>query len=292
MAVPFAICYLNGAYPPLADARISPLDRGFLFADSVYEVLAVLDGRPYRFREHFDRLERSLKEVCIANPHTHRQWLDIVTELVKRNDARNSYVYVQVTRGMEFGRNHAFPAAATPTVFALANPLPELTDEIRANGMKAITVEDFRWARCDIKSTMLLANVLMKQAAAETGANEAIIVSDGLVREGASTSVCVVKQGAVITPPDSRRILPGTTRDAALELAEKNFPTHLRDVSVDELYSADEVWITAATRDVLPITSIDGKRIGDGKPGPLWHRMMDLFAQDRHRLAATDALDS
>ena len=292
MASPFPVCHLNGDLVSLADARISPLDRGFLFADSVYEVLAVFDGRPYRFRQHFDRLERSLKEVRIANPHTHEQWLQIVNDLVARNGAQNSYVYVQVTRGMEFGRNHAFPATSTPTVFAIASPLPELTDEIRAHGMKAITVEDFRWARCDIKSTMLLANVLMKQAATEAGANEAIIVSDGQVREGASTSVFIVTQGTVVTPPNSQRILPGTTRDAALELAAKHMPAQVRAITVDELLAADEVWIAAATRDVLPITSVDGKRIGSGKPGPLWHRMLELFAQDRRRLADQDALAS
>ena len=224
MAEPLPICYLNGEYQPLRDARISPLDRGFLFGDSVYEVLPVFGGRMFRFREHFDRLARSLREIRMPSPHTHAQWLEILDDLIRRNGGGDMYVYVQVTRGMEYGRNHAFPAKVTPGVFAMAAPLPALTDELRANGLSAITVEDFRWGRCDIKSTALLANVLMKQHAADAGAQEAIIVRDGEVLEGSSTSIFVVSKGAIATPPNSSRILPGTTRDAALELADGAMP--------------------------------------------------------------------
>jgi D-alanine transaminase len=283
MAEPFAICYLNGEYTPLRDARISPLDRGFLFADSVYEVLAVFDGKPYRFDEHFDRLDRSLREARIAAPCSRDAWRTMLDELVAHNRIRECYVYLQVTRGMEYGRNHAFPQQATPTVFAMCSPLPVLTEDIRRRGMSAITIEDFRWGRCDIKSTMLLANVLMKQAAAETGANEAIIVSNGEVLEGASTSIFIVKDGVIATPPNSHRILPGTTRDAVLELAKGVLPTQVRRVQLTELLSADEMWIAAATRDVLPVTQVDGQIIGDGKPGPVWGKMLDLFAADRAR---------
>ena len=290
MAAPLPFCYLNGEYQPLADARISPLDRGFLFADSVYEVLPVFDGRPYRFIEHFDRLERSLREIRIASPYSHADWLAILNGLTVRNDAKNYYAYLQVTRGMEFGRNHAFPVDCKPTVFALCCPLPELTQDNRGHGLSAITVEDFRWGRCDIKSTMLLANVLMKQAAAEADANEAIIVCDGLVREGSSTSVFVIRDGVVATPPNSQRILPGTTRDAALDIAAGAIPTQVRAISVDELRSADEIWIAAATRDVLPITKLDGAPVGNGKPGPLWQQMTELFTLDRNRLAGKPPL--
>ncbi len=290
MAAPLPICYLNGEYSPLVDARISPLDRGFLFADSVYEVLPVFAGRPYRFAEHFDRLDRSLREIRIASPHSHQEWLGILLELIARNGLANLYIYVQVTRGMEFGRNHAFPQDTKATVFAMCSPLPELTADNRAHGLSAITVEDFRWDRCDIKSTMLLANVLMKQSAAEAGANEAIIVSNGEVREGSSTSVFVVSDGTIVTPLNSQRILPGTTRDAVLELAQGNIPTQVRSISVDELLRADEIWISAATRDVLPITQLNGQPVGKGRPGALWHRMIELFASDRQRLANTPAL--
>ncbi len=290
MATPLSICYLNGEYLPLEQARISPLDRGFLFADSVYEVLPIYAGRPYRFVEHFARLDRSLREIRITSPHTQEQWLVVLDKLVALNGGGTCYTYVQVTRGMELGRNHAFPADVTPTVFAMCSPLPELTETMRTQGASAITVEDFRWGRCDIKSTMLLANVLMKQAATEAGANEAIITRAGEVLEGSSTSVFVIVDGALLTPPNSQRILPGTTRDAVLELAHGKLPIEIRSVGVDELFRAEEVWIAAATRDVLPVTRINDCRIGDGNPGPHWQRMMEWFAADRKRLANTPVI--
>lgn len=290
MPDPLPICYLNGAYVPLREARISPLDRGFLFADSVYEVLPAFAGRMFRFKEHLDRLARSLREIKLAVPHTREEWCGILTELIRRNGSGDMYVYLQVTRGMEYGRNHAFPRDPTPSVFAMASPLPILSPALRATGLTAITVEDFRWGRCDIKSTALIANVLMKQQAAEAGAQEAIIVRDGEVLEGSSTSVLIVKDGVLVTPPDSRRLLPGTTRDAALELATGYLPVDIRSVPLEELRAADEVWLTAATRDVLPVTRIDGAVIGSGKPGPHWVRMESAFKEWRARLAGTSAL--
>lgn len=291
MAAPFPICYLNGAFMPLNEARISPLDRGFLFADSVYEVLPAFGGRMFRFREHFDRLARSLAEIRIAAPLTHAQWQDLLSELIRRNGGTDMYLYVQVSRGMEFGRDHAFPVNVQPTVFAIACPLPQLSEEGRVNGLAAITVEDFRWGRCDIKSTMLLANVLMKQRAREAGAQEALIVRDGEVLEGASTSVFIVLDGVVITPPNSRRILPGTTRDATLEVIGAQLPVTVRSIPLDELRRAEEVWITAATRDVLPITRVDGMSIGAGKPGPHWRAVSEGFVALRSRLASQRAYD-
>lgn len=294
--MPLPICYLNGEFLPLAQARISPLDRGFLFADSVYEVLPVFAGRMFRCREHFDRLARSLESVRLAAPHSHEEWLVLLDDLVRRNTTgepggADMYLYVQVTRGMEYGRNHAFPAAVTPSVFAMASQLPVHTPESLARGLAAITVEDFRWGRCDIKTTALLANVLMKQQAADAGAQEAIIVRDGAVLEGSSTSLFVVVQGTLATPPNSRRILPGTTRDAVLELAaDLSLPVQVRPIGVDEMRHADEVWLAAATRDVLPITRIDGRPIGSGRPGPLWMKMSAAFAALRARLATAPPL--
>jgi D-alanine transaminase len=291
MATPLPVCYLNGAYLPLSEARVSPLDRAFLFADSVYEVLPVFDGRMFRFREHFDRLARSLHEIRIESPHTHAEWLAILNEVVSRNGGTDMYVYVQVTRGMEFGRNHAFPAVVQPTIFIMASPLPALTPEILEQGLAAITVEDFRWGRCDIKTTGLLANVLMKQQAADAGAQEAIIVRDGDVMEGSSTSIFVVSGGILATPPNSRRILPGTTRDAALELAAAaSMPLEVRRIAVAELQRADEVWLSAATRDVLPITSIDGRPVGSGKPGAQWRKMQVAFERLKTYLKGTPSL--
>jgi D-alanine transaminase len=290
MAEPLPICYLNGEYQQLREARVSPLDRAFLFGDGVYEVLPVFGGRMFRFREHFDRLARSLNEIRLPSPHTHQQWLTVLDDLVRRNGGGDMYVYVQVSRGMEYGRNHTFPGKTVPGVFAMAAPLPPLTDDIRTNGVSAVTVEDFRWARCDIKSTALLANVLMKQSAADVGATEAIIVREGEVMEGSSTSVFVASKGAVATPPNSNRILPGTTRDVALELADGAIPVTIRRIGIDELHAADEVWISSSTRDVLPVTRIDGRAVGTGKPGPLWHRMIESFDALRQRLAGTPVL--
>jgi D-alanine transaminase len=292
MAAPFPICYLNGTFLPLNEARISPLDRGFLFADSVYEVLPAFAGRMFRFREHFDRLERSLAEIRIRSPLNHAEWHDLLNQLIQRNGAADMYLYAQVTRGMEFGRNHAFPESVTPTVFAMASPLPTLSADARIDGLSAITVEDFRWDRCDIKSTMLLANVIMKQRAAEAGAQEAIIVRDGEVLEGASTSIFLVVDDVLITPPNCNRLLPGTTRDAALEIASDVMPIEVRRISVGELRRAQEVWIAAATRDVLPITKIDGIAVGDGKPGPRWRDISNGFIRMREALAGTPAYDA
>lgn len=292
MPDPLPICYLNGRFLPLSEARISPLDRGFLFADSVYEVLPAYGGRMYRFTQHFDRLARSLHEIDLPSPHTHVGWLQLLQELIDRNGRVDMYIYVQVTRGAEFGRNHAFPAGLTPTVFAMASPIPVLTDALRERGLSAITVEDFRWRRCDIKATTLLANVLMKQRASEADAQEAIVVSNGEVLEGSSTSVLMVRGDVLISPPDATTRLPGTTRDAALELAQNLMRIEIRPMSVAEMFDADEVWIAAATRDVLPVTSIDGKRIGSGKPGPYWERVSQAFIESRASLAATPAYHS
>lgn len=289
MAEPLPQCYLNGEYVALRDARISPLDRGFLFGDGIYEVLPVFGGRMFLFREHFDRLARSLREIQLENPHAHQQWHDILQQLVTVNGGGDMYLYVQITRGMEYGRNHAFPAVVKPTVFAMASPLPVFTDAQRAAGLSAITVEEFRWGRCDIKSTALLANVLMKQQAADAGANESLIVRDGEVLEGSSSSVFIVKNGVLITPPNSHRILPGTTRDAALSLTTGVMPVEIRSISLDELRTADEVWISAATRDVLPVTRVDGAPIGIGRPGPAWIRLSESFKALREQLASTPA---
>jgi D-alanine transaminase len=244
----------------------------------------------FRFREHFDRLARSLKEIQLPSPHTHGEWLALLDELIRRNGSADMYVYVQVTRGVEYGRNHAFPQNTTPSVFAMAAPLPRLKGEERETGVSAITVQDCRWGRCDIKATGLLANVLMKQQAAEAGAQEAIIVSGSEVLEGASTSVFVVRGDSLLTPPNSHRILPGTTRDVVLELAAASMSVEIRPISLQELREADEVWLSAATRDAIPVTKVDGARVGTGRPGVHWKRIDAEFAELRTRLAASPVL--
>jgi D-alanine transaminase len=278
MATPFDICFLNGNYVPLRDARISPLDRGFLFGDSVYEVIPVFDGKAFLLKEHFERLERSLKLIRVESLPSFELVQSICTELVRLNGIRSAYIYLQVTRGMEYGRNHAFPASMTPTVFAMASPLPELTQSVIDNGLSAITVEDFRWGRCDIKATTLLANILMKQQAADAGAQEAIIVRDGEVLEGSSSSVFAIFADELVTPPNSHRLLPGTTREAALRLANSFLKISVRSLSIDELRAADEIWIGAATRDVVPVCRLDSQAVGQGKPGKHWQQMRTLFS--------------
>ena len=285
MAEPFPICYLNGEYLPLRDARVSPLDRAFLYADSVYEVLPVYRGRPFRLAAHCARLNRSLAEIRMAPPLSNEQWAAIVTGLADNNGGGDLYVYLQVSRGAEYGRNHAIPAAIAPTIFGFAAPLPANTPEILRDGVSAVTTEDLRWGRCDIKSTALLANVLAKQVAADAGAMEAILMRDGKMMEGSSTTVHVVRNGTICVPPQSRRILPGTTRNVVLELAERaGIPERVADISREELFTADEVWLGAATREVIAVTRIDGKPVGNGRPGPLWRRVYDLFQQYKREL--------
>jgi D-alanine transaminase len=290
MATPFPTCYLNGAYLPLAEARISPLDRGFLFADGVYEVVPVSRGRPFRLREHLKRLDDSLRSIRIANPHTDAGWLEILARLAAEAGSPEALVYLQVTRGTEFGRNHLFPQGVAPTVFAFANPYPQPSAATLERGLSAVTLEDIRWDRCDIKSVALLGNVLLRQEAADAGADEALLVRDGLLLEGSSSSVFLCIGGKLVTPPNSNRILPGTSRDAVLELADGWLPYEICSLEAREIQSCEEVWIASAGRGVLPVTRVDGEPIGDGRPGALWSEMYARLQRHLDEIAATPAL--
>lgn len=291
MAPPLPVAYLNGRFLPLAEAHISPLDRGFLFADSVYEVLPAYGGRAFLFDEHTARLERSLREIRMASPHTRAEWAAIYAELARRNGGGDMYLYVQVTRGAEDGRNHAIPTGIAPTVFAMAMPLPPITPELLRDGMAAITVPELRWARCDIKSTSLLGNVLAKSAAADQGAGEAILVENGLLREGSSTSVIVVKGGVLHAPPEGNEILPGTTRALVFRLAARlGLDVKVAPVGVDALHAADEILLTFATRGVLPVTRLDGRAVGTGRPGPTWTQLYGAFEAYKREVAGTPVI--
>jgi D-alanine transaminase len=291
MGEPRSICYLNGEYLPLRDARISPLDRGFLYADGCYEVTPVYGGRPFRFQHHHDRLTRSLGEIHMKDPLTHDEWRDLYRGLLSRNGASTAdgYVYVQVTRGAEFGRNHAPLPEVPRTVFAFAAPWPEGRAGWRENGVPAVTAADTRWARCDIKSVSLLANVLLRQLASDDGASECILLRDGKLTDASASSVHAVIGGELRTPPDSWRLLPGTTRSVIEEIAER---TAVRcrsvDVSEAELRGADEILLGAATREVQPVTSLDGKSVGSGKPGPVWRKLYDAYQAYKQSLAGTE----
>lgn len=289
--MPLPICYLNGDYLPLAEARVSPLDRAFLFADAVYEVLPVYASRPFRLREHLDRLNRSLAGIRMAPPLAHGDWAKLCLELIARNSAREAYLYIQVTRGTEFGRNHAWPEDLKPTLFAYITALDPVPPEFLERGVAAVTAADIRWARRDIKSTALLANILLKKLSADAGAFETIMLENGELTEGSSTTVHVVKDGMIHTPPNGHRILPGTTRDVVTELAARlQLRSDSRRVTELELRAADEIWLAFATRGVLPVTTLDGAKVGTGRPGPLFKRMSAAFADYTRQLAATPAL--
>jgi D-alanine transaminase len=274
---------LNGAFVPLKEARISPLDRGFLFADGVYEVVPVYGARPFRLREHLLRLDRSLDGIRMAPVMTHAAWAEMLLELVARNDADDALLYLQVTRGAEHGRNHAWPPGLTPTIFAYCTALEPMPQAMLERGVAAVTAEDIRWARRDIKSTALLGNILLKKLAADAGAFETIMLENDELTEGSSTTVHVVKDGVICAPPNGRRILPGTTRDVVTELAERlRIPCGSTRVSTAELRAADEIWLTFATRGLLPVTTLDGRPVGAGRPhagrpGPLFVRMYQAF---------------
>jgi len=278
MADPLPTSYLNGEFVPLKEARISPLDRGFLYSDGVYEVMPVYEGRPFRFEAHAERLTRSLAAIQMEDPHTREEWREIFATLISRNGGGNQYVYWQVTRGAEYGRNHAPLPRIPRTVFAFCAPLPPITAASLENGVACVTTEDTRWAYCDIKSVSLLANILLRQQSTEVGAAETIMLKDGQLREASASAVHVVINGEIISPPRTRSILPGTTRSAMEEVAKSaGVPYKSAPVSEQQLRSANEIWITSSTREVQAVTMLDGKPVGNGKPGPVWRRIHEAW---------------
>ncbi len=280
------IVYLNGSFLPMREARIPVLDRGFIFGDGVYEVIPVYGRKPFRLAEHLRRLQYSLDGIRLANPYPDSEWSRLILELVARCPHDNQGLYLQVTRGVA-KRDHAFPKGVKPTVFMMTNALSTPSPEMVANGVAAITAADNRWTRCDIKSIALLGNVLMRQLAVDAGANETIMLRDGHLTEGSASNVFTVRGGIIVTPPKSNLILPGTTYDVVLELAKKGgMPVEVRAVTETELRSADEIWITSATREVLAVNLLDGKPVGTGTPGPVFQRMHTLFREFKAQLAA------
>lgn len=290
MGEPHAICHLNGDYLPLREARISPLDRGFLYSDGCYEVTPVYGGRPFRFQQHHDRLTRSLEGIRMADPLSREQWRDVYRGLLERNglSRADGYIYVQVTRGAEYGRNHAPLPDVPRTVFAFAAPWPEGRPGWREDGLPAVTAHDTRWARCDIKSVSLLANVLLRQLAVDQGASECILLREGQLTDSSASSVHVVIEGELRTPPNSWKLLPGTTRGVLEEVAERaGVKWRAADVSEAGLRGASEILLGAATREVQPVTSLDGAPVGNGKPGPVWRRLYDAYQAHKMEVAGT-----
>ena len=278
--------YLNGEFLPLSAARISPLDRGFLFGDGVYEVIPVYSRRPFRIAEHLRRLQDSLDGIRLANPLSNAAWQGVVERLVDDAEFPDQSVYLQVTRGADDKRDQAFPIGVAPTVFAFTSPLVAPSDALREAGVGAITVPDIRWAKCDLKAVSLLANVLLRQQAVEAGCAEAIMLRDGFLTEGAASNIFAVKDGVILTPPQDGRILPGITYDVVLELAARHGAAHeIRPVTEAELRSADELWMTSSTKEVLAIVTLDGRPVGrsddpahpPGRPGPVTRHMHDWY---------------
>ncbi|MDP1928374.1 MAG: D-amino acid aminotransferase [Thiobacillus sp.] len=271
--------YLNGHFMPLADAKVSVLDRGFVFGDGVYEVVPVYSRKPFRLEEHLRRLQGSLDGIRLANPHGVATWREVIERLIALQDFDDQSVYLQITRGVA-PRDHAFPAGVAPTVFMFAQPLVSATDAQKAAGVCAITAPDIRWGRCDIKAVSLLANVLARQQAVETGCAETVMLRDGFLSEGAASNIFAVKNGVLLAPPPSHLILTGITYDVLLELAAAHgIPTELRAISEAELRGVDELWMTSSTKEIMPIVTLDGAAVGSGKPGPL-ARQMDALYQD------------
>ncbi|MGB5831048.1 MAG: D-amino acid aminotransferase [Thiohalocapsa sp.] len=280
--------YLNGRFMPPEQATLSVMDRGFLFADGVYEVIPVYGGVPRRASEHLRRLASSLHGIGLPPPLTDAKWSAVFqrllesTALAESNSASavDQTIYVQVTRGAAPTRDHRFPKQVEPTVLAMVNRLKPRASSLAEQGVAAVLRDDFRWGRCDIKSVALLAAVLLRQDAHESAAEEAILVRDGLVVEGSTSNLFIVSQGRLITPPASRFLLSGITRALTLELARQDgIDCAESDVSVDTLRAADEIWLTSSTREVMPVTRLDGACVGAGVPGPLWRRV-DARYQD------------
>jgi len=271
------ICHLNGEFLPLAEAKVPVLDRGFIFGDGVYEVIPVYGRKPFRIDGHLARLQRSLDAIRIRNPHAGIRWKQLIDELIGHHENNDQSVYLHVTRGVA-KRDHGFPKDLAPTVFMMSNPLVMPSSEQLERGVVGVTATDNRWFRCDIKSTALLANVLLRQLAIDAGAAEAVLLRDGFLTEGSAANIFAVKSGVIVTPAKSHLLLPGITYDVILELAAQNgLPLEQRDVSEAEVRGADELWLTSATREVLAITTLDGRPVGNGAPGPIFRRMHALF---------------
>lgn len=278
------LVYLNGDYLPLEEARVSVLDRGFLFGDGVYEVIPVYSRRPFRLREHLVRLQASLDAIRLANPHSEAEWIERIGRVSAAAEWPDQGIYLQVTRGPG-PRDHAFPQVIRPTVFLMPMPLATPAPELVEQGVCAMTAPDERWLRCDVKSVSLIANVLSRQRSAEAGCAETILLRDGWLTEGTTSNVFIVRDAVILAPPKSNLILPGITYDVVLELARAlDLPYQLRPIAEAELRSADEVWLTSTPKEVLAVTHLDGQPVGDGRPGPVFRRLHAAYQDYKRRV--------
>ena len=284
------IAHFNGELLPLDQIRISPLDRGFIFGDGVYEVVPAYGGRLLRAREHFLRLQRSMDEIRLSNPHTVDEWI-VETNRLLAHHSGNQSVYIQVTRGVPPKRDHVIPKGLTPTVFMMASPLATPSREAVEKGVACVTARDFRWEKCHIKSTSLLGNVLARQISADAGATETILLRDGFLTEAAASNVFIVKGGVVAAAPQDNHILLGITYELLTDLArEGKIGFDIRPITEAELRAADEIWLTSSTKEVLAVTTLDGKPVGASVPGPVFRRIHAIFQEYKAQLAAASAV--
>jgi D-alanine transaminase len=275
--------YLNGRFLPLEDAKISVLDRGFIYGDGVYELIPVYRRQPYRLRQHLARLQRSLDGIRMVNPRTDTEWESIIRELVARTPFDDQGLYLQVTRGVA-KRDHSFPLGVAPTVFMMSNPLLLPTAEQVERGVAVVTAIDERWLHCDLKTISLLGNVLARQRATDAGAAETVLFRNGFLTEASASNVLIVRDGVILAPPKDKQILPGITYDAAFELARGGgLALEVRPISRDEALAADEMWLSSSTKEVLAVTTVDGKSFGGGSPGPMFRKLHELFQASKSR---------
>ncbi len=280
MDVPHLIAYLNGEFAPLDQLKVSVLDRGFLFGDGVYEMIPVYSRAIFRLDEHLARLEKNLAAIRIPNPYPRSEWRQLIISLVEQQNFADQSIYLQVSRGPAFPRNHAFPAEVTPTVFMFSDVLEAPAKILFEQGVSAITTADVRWLRCNIKAISLLANVLAKQLAADAGVAETILLRDGLLIEGAASNIFIVKAGIIYAPAASDLMLTGITYDLLIELAQMHgLPLQLGDVSDSMLRQADEVWLTSSSKEILAIVMLDGQQVGNGQIGPIYKKMVGFYQE-------------
>ena len=278
------LVYLNGEYLPLNEAKVSVLDRGFIFGDGVYEVIPSYGRKALRFEHHMQRLQNSLDAVRIENPLSNSQWKTIIDKLIADTDSQDQYIYLHITRGVA-SRDHRFPEKVKPTVFVMSSVLNPVDPELLKTGVTAVTLDDIRWQYCNIKAIALLPNILLRQQAVDKGAVEAILIRDGNMTEGAASNTFIVSNGVIKTPPKDQKLLPGITRDLIVELAkEHNMPIEEIAISEEEFLAADEIWLSSSTKEILPVTKINDQQVGDGKPGAIWQDMFQKYQDYKETL--------
>jgi D-alanine transaminase len=274
------IVFLNGDYLPIEKAYISPLDRGFLYADSVFEVIFVFNNKIIELQAHLHRLQTSLATLNINNPYSDQEYEKMISNLINKNPSTNNSVYLQITRGVAKARTYAMPDNLQPTVFGMSTALEQVNKTTIQQGIKVVCIEDIRSKNCNIKTNARVDNILMHQGANKQKADEVIIIDNGYALESTKSNLFIVQNNTIISPPLDRHILPGLTRETIFKLAESNNILHKQvKISTENLKNADEIWLTSSTSGLIPVVQLDNKLINNGKPGPIWDKMFELYQE-------------